>query len=158
MLIPLLQNRPFDPDIKMLTQLIQLGMDPNETDCQGATVLSYATLLGELKIVRLLLQAGACPHLAGFHGKSALGIAIRECLYQAHNPTYLEIARCMIAKIPECSYLTGDHSRLQEVIEQGDIEQLATLCRVGAHIPTFVMAPTGTAKRGFWVARPLCYN
>ena len=70
------QLRPTDENqvTAVVALLLEAGAQPNRTGC-SATPLMEAARYGQLKLLALLLQRGAHPHLAAKDGQTALDIA-----------------------------------------------------------------------------------
>ena len=70
------QLRPTDENqvIAVVDLLLEAGGQPNRTGC-SATPLMEAARYGQLKLLAMLLQRGAHPHLAAKDGQTALDIA-----------------------------------------------------------------------------------
>ena len=58
---PLIQAVEFD-EVGQVAQLLEEGVDVNETNELGATALHAAAIVGNLEVIRILLAAGADPN------------------------------------------------------------------------------------------------
>ena len=57
---------------KIISGLLQAGVDPDITDSDGQTALMRASILGHLNIVQILLQRGANPNKEDLRGNTPL--------------------------------------------------------------------------------------
>ncbi|DBA77142.1 TPA: hypothetical protein ACH3X1_009718 [Trebouxia sp. C0004] len=77
---------------KAVIALLSGGADPSAVSCQGFTPLMQATRNGNLRIIKLLLTAGACAAATNEHGLTALQLRSTNA-----SATDLEITRCLQA-------------------------------------------------------------
>lgn len=66
-------------DVSLCARLLDLGIDPNARDAHGLTALHLALRLDAadaVRLLQLLIRAGASPQIAMANGETALGIAL----------------------------------------------------------------------------------
>lgn len=63
-------------DAKALMALIASGLDPNERDTSGETLLNQAVASGKIATVEVLLAAGADPEAEGRDGRRPVSVAL----------------------------------------------------------------------------------
>lgn len=102
---------------RILTLLIQAGVDVNSVNKDKRTALHYASILGNLEACQILINAGALVEIKDMFGLTPIDYASR--VYNHLNIVKtLESARLCLVRIPKDNYLMNDGKspRLDEKI------------------------------------------
>jgi len=100
-------------DIKKLTELLESGSDPNETQLDGSTAIIWAAYHSKPKAIKLLLDKGANPTAKNQFGVQAISIACQN--------GDLESTKLLLdAGADPNSTLTGDESLLHSASRNGN--------------------------------------
>lgn len=113
-------------DLRLAARLLDLGIDPNARDGQGLTPLHLALQFdaaGAVPLLRLLIRAGASPHVAIVNGETALGLALArnepEFAYWLNwTPWPLPQRRLRAADLPAAAS-AGDGEAVERLLALG---------------------------------------
>lgn len=112
-------------DLVLVKNLIANSIDLEKRDCYGETPLELATALGYTKIVKVLLEAGACTN-------SVCGIKLLQvsCWFK-----HLDIVKLLIQAGTDVNLrLEEDSTLLLNAAGEGDFELVQILVEAGAEI------------------------
>ncbi|EOQ87465.1 ankyrin repeat protein [Leptospira yanagawae serovar Saopaulo str. Sao Paulo = ATCC 700523] len=89
-----------DNDVDLAKEAIKEGanLNPVVKELMGYTPLNFAASLGEVEIVKLLLESGANPNLGDVYGKTPIMSAASLGNSDVPSGTYLEIITLLIEK------------------------------------------------------------
>ena len=75
-------------DLEVMEFLLKNGVNANEQDEMGDTVLNYAAAENKVEEVELLLKYGALPDIPNVHGEDAFSFACTWCALDAADCLY----------------------------------------------------------------------
>lgn len=146
----LLSAYTHQPDLGVLTELLESGADANAHDDTGATALHIAAYVGNAEVANLFLKHGANPN-AECTNVIAGPTPLHHATYRAQVPKAAIITALIEAGANKKarSLDTGDTPLLQAMLHQGPAEVLALLTTLKAHCKERDLLPSLEQKLAY---------